>query len=173
MEDTINVEKERKNFAYLENKVHGHPLIYFDNAATVQKPAIVIDTLCKFYKHEYASINRAVYEMAIRATKRTEEVRQKIAYFINAKSEDEIVFVKGTTEGINLIAYSYGDKFINEGDEIVSVDSRYYRPTEVDLLIGDASKAMKILNWKASTDLSNLVKIMVNADLISAIEENY
>jgi cysteine desulfurase / selenocysteine lyase len=163
--DILNVEKERKKFFFLENKINGHPFIYFDNAATTQKPASVIDTLCNFYKQEYASVNRAVYDTAIRATKRTEEVRQKVAYFINAKSEDEIVFVKGTTEGINLIAYTYGEKFITEGDEIVVAEMEHHSNIIPWQRLAHKKKAiLKVIpiNDRAEIELDEYEKMISN-----------
>ena len=99
--------------------VNGRPLIWFDNAATTQKPQAVIDRLSHFYQHENSNIHRAAHELAARATDAYEEARETVRRFINAPSVDNIVFVRGTTEAINLVAKSWGKKNLSEGDEIV------------------------------------------------------
>lgn len=109
----------RRDFPILQERVHGRPLIWLDNAATTQKPQAVIDRLAYFYAHENSNIHRAAHELAARATDAYEAARDKVARFLNASSSDEIVFVRGTTEGINLIAQSWGRRHIGKDDEIV------------------------------------------------------
>ncbi|MEO6119003.1 MAG: family 2A encapsulin nanocompartment cargo protein cysteine desulfurase [Methylotenera sp.] len=109
----------RKDFPILSELVNGRPLIWFDNAATTQKPQAVIDRLAYFYAHENSNIHRAAHELAARATDAYEEARETVRRFINASSVDNIVFVRGTTEAINLVAKTYGKKHLGEGDEIV------------------------------------------------------
>jgi cysteine desulfurase / selenocysteine lyase len=109
----------RKDFPILRELVNGRPLIWFDNAATTQKPQVVIDRITYFYAHENSNIHRAAHELAARATDAYEEARESVRRFINAPSVDNIVFVRGTTEAINLVAKSWGEKFLSEGDEIV------------------------------------------------------
>jgi len=109
----------RKDFPILRELVNGRPLIWFDNAATTQKPQAVIDRISYFYQHENSNIHRAAHELAARATDAYEEARETVRRFINAPSVDNIVFVRGTTEAINLVAKSWGKKHIGEGDEIV------------------------------------------------------
>ncbi len=99
--------------------MHGHPLIWLDNAATTQKPRSVIDRLSYFYEHENSNIHRAAHELAARATDAYEAARDKVARFLHASSSDEIVFVRGTTEAINLVAQSWGRRNIGQDDEIV------------------------------------------------------
>ncbi len=99
--------------------VHGKPLVYLDNAATAQKPLAVIDRLNRFYRNEYATVHRGVYTMSQRATQEMEDVREKCRDFLNAKRQAEIIFVRGTTEAINLVAKGYGRKFFKAGDEII------------------------------------------------------
>lgn len=115
----FDVNAIRRDFPILNELVHGRPLIWLDNAATTQKPQSVIDRLSHFYRHENSNIHRAAHELAARATDAYEEARQKVAHFLNAPSADEIVFVRGTTEGINLVAQSWGRQHIQQGDEIV------------------------------------------------------
>lgn len=115
----FDVHAIRRDFPILREHVHGRPLIWLDNAATTQKPQAVIDRLAYFYEHENSNIHRAAHELAARATDAYEESREKVRRFINAPSVEEIIFVRGTTEGINLIAQSWGRQNISEGDEIV------------------------------------------------------
>jgi cysteine desulfurase/selenocysteine lyase len=109
----------RRDFPILEERVHGRPLIWLDNAATTQKPNAVIDRISDFYRHENSNIHRAAHELAARATDAYESAREKSRRFLNASSTREIVFVRGTTEGINLIAQAWGRRNVREGDEIV------------------------------------------------------
>jgi cysteine desulfurase/selenocysteine lyase len=115
----FDVNAIRRDFPILKELVHGRPLIWLDNAATTQKPQSVIDRLSHFYQHENSNIHRAAHELAARATDAYEDARKKVRHFLNAPSVDEIVFVRSTTEGINLVAQSWGRQHINEGDEIV------------------------------------------------------
>jgi cysteine desulfurase/selenocysteine lyase len=115
----FDVNAVRRDFPILQEKVNGRPLIWLDNAATTQKPQAVIDRLAYFYQHENSNIHRAAHELAARATDAYEEARDIVARFIHAGSSDEIVFVRGATEGINLVAQSWGRQNISAGDEIV------------------------------------------------------
>src|SRR5215469_15039713 len=99
-----NWSKIRKDFPILEEKVHGRPLIYFDNAATTQKPLQVLDALNHYYRHDNANVHRGIHELSNRATAAFEAARARAAQYISARSVDEIVFTRGTTEGINLVA---------------------------------------------------------------------
>jgi cysteine desulfurase/selenocysteine lyase len=113
------IEKIRCDFPILNEKIRNHPLIYLDNAASCQKPNAVIESLVTFYSHDYANIHRGVHTLSVRATDQFEATREKIKHFINARSEKEIIFVRGATEAINLVAQSYGKTHINSGDEII------------------------------------------------------
>lgn len=115
----LNLVQIRSDFPILQQIVHGKPLVYLDNAATTQKPQVVIDTIDKYYSTENSNIHRGVYYLSEVATEGYENARAKVRQFINAKSSKEIVFLRGTTEGINLVASSYGKKNINTGDEII------------------------------------------------------
>src|SRR5262249_41750131 len=103
----------------LEEKVHGRPLIWLDNGATTQKPQAVIDRLKHFYEHENSNIHRAAHTLAGRSTDAYEAAREKVRRFLNASSPREIVFLRGATEAINLVAQSYGRRHVGPGDEIV------------------------------------------------------
>ncbi len=106
-------------FRSCNQRVHGKPLAWLDNAATTQKPQSVIDALSNFYAHDNSNIHRAAHTLAARATDAYEQARQKVQTFLGASSTKEIIFVRGTTEGINLVAQTYGRKFLQPGDEIV------------------------------------------------------
>ncbi|MEI6146747.1 MAG: family 2A encapsulin nanocompartment cargo protein cysteine desulfurase [Methylococcales bacterium] len=109
----------RRDFPILKERVNGHPLVWFDNAATTQKPQSVIDRVSYFYEHENSNIHRAAHELAARSTDAYEKARDTVAHFMNASSSSEIVFARGTTEAINLVAKSWGQQNIKAGDEIV------------------------------------------------------
>ncbi|MDV7212367.1 family 2A encapsulin nanocompartment cargo protein cysteine desulfurase [Azotobacter beijerinckii] len=115
----FDVQAIRRDFPILAERVNGKPLVWFDNAATTQKPKAVIDRLTYFYEHENSNIHRAAHELAARATDAYEGARNKAARFLGAKSAEEIVFVRGATEGINLLANTFGRQFIGAGDEII------------------------------------------------------
>ncbi|WP_035994597.1 family 2A encapsulin nanocompartment cargo protein cysteine desulfurase [Paraburkholderia caribensis] len=115
----FDVNAIRRDFPILQERVNGRQLIWFDNAATTQKPRSVIDRLSYFYEHENSNIHRAAHTLAGRATDAYEHARETVQRFIGAASPEEIVFVRGTTEAINLIAKSWGDQNVGEGDEIV------------------------------------------------------
>lgn len=109
----------RAEFPILEEKIYGKPLIYFDNAATTQKPLCVIRKIAHAYQHLNANIHRGVHFLSRKATEEHEEARKTVARFLGAEKQEEIVFTRGTTEAVNLIAFSFGEAFCNEGDEII------------------------------------------------------
>lgn len=115
----FDVQAVRRDFPILQERVHGKPLIWLDNAATTQKPQSVIDRLSYFYQHENSNIHRAAHELAARATDAYEAAREKVRRFINSPSAQQVIFVRGTTEGINLVAQSWGRQNIQKDDEIV------------------------------------------------------
>ena len=114
----IDWESVRADFPILHQKVHGQPLIYFDNAATSQKPRAVLDALRNYYERDNANVHRGIHELSNRATAAFEAARARSAKFINARTADEIVFTRGTTESINLVAHSWGGKNLMPGDQI-------------------------------------------------------
>ncbi|MEL7194720.1 MAG: cysteine desulfurase [Bacteroidota bacterium] len=120
MEKTkLDIQAIRKDFPTLQEKVHGKELVYFDNAATSQKPQLVIDRIEAYYEHENSNVHRGVHYLSQTATNAYEHTRKLAQELINAKHEHEIIYTKGTTEGINLVAHSFGKAFIKEGDEII------------------------------------------------------
>ena len=115
----IDVQKIRQDFPILGEKIRGKDLVYLDNAATCQKPQAVIDSIVHLYSHDYANVHRGVHTLSVRSTDKFEGARSKIKDFINAASDKEIIFVRGATEAINLVAQSYGKANIKAGDEIL------------------------------------------------------
>lgn len=115
----LDIAKIRNLFPVLHQEVHGKPLVYFDNAATTQKPQSVLDALTNYYEKDNSNIHRGAHALADRATRYFEETREAIQLFINAKDSAEVIFTKGTTEGINLVASTFGRKYVEKGDEII------------------------------------------------------
>jgi cysteine desulfurase/selenocysteine lyase len=116
---SFDVNRIKKDFPILQETVNGRPLIWLDNAATTQKPKQVIDRITYFYEHENSNIHRAAHELAARATDAYEGAREKVRAFLNAGSVNEVIFVRGATEAINLVAKTWGDQNLNPGDEII------------------------------------------------------
>src|SRR5215471_15430301 len=122
----LNWARFRRDFPILDQRVHGQPLIYFDNAATTQKPRAVVDTLRHYYENDNANVHRGIHELSNRATSAFEASRTRAARFINARSADEIIFTRGTTEGINLVATAWGSKNIKRGDKILLTEMEHH-----------------------------------------------
>ncbi|HEY5536846.1 MAG TPA: cysteine desulfurase [Ignavibacteria bacterium] len=143
---TFDVNKIRNDFPILKQKINGKPLVYFDNAATSQKPQIVIDTLRKYYEEYNSNIHRGVHFLSAKATDRYEAARNRIKEFINADKSGEIIFTKGTTEAINLVASSYGEKFLKEGDEVIISEMEHHSNIVPWQLLRDKKKiVLKII----------------------------
>ena len=124
---TINIENIRRDFPILQRKVHNNkPLVYFDNAATTQKPIQVINSIHDYYLNYNSNIHRAVHQLAEEATAAYELTRDKVAKFINVKNREELVFVRGTTEAINLVSYSWGRQNVQKGDIVVTTEYEHH-----------------------------------------------
>lgn len=121
-----NVESIRSDFPILGEQVNGHPLVYLDNAATTQKPRQVIDTLSDYYATYNANIHRGLHTLSERATNEYESARQRTAQFINAAKSCEVIFTRGTTEAINVVARAWGDRNVNSGDEILLTEIEHH-----------------------------------------------
>jgi cysteine desulfurase / selenocysteine lyase len=115
----IDWKAVREDFPILRERAHGHPLIYFDNAATTQKPRAVIGALRHYYEHENANVHRGLHELSSRATEAYEKSRQRVADYVGAAGADEIIFTRGTTESINLVAQAWGGRFLRKGDVVL------------------------------------------------------
>ena len=116
---SFDVQTARKDFPILQDTAHGKPLVFLDSAASAQKPRAVLEAMTNLYSHSYANIHRGVYELSMRATDAFEEAREKVRAFLGAPEAREIVFVRGATEGINLVASTFGRTRVSEGDEIL------------------------------------------------------
>ena len=123
---SFDINKIRQDFPILNQKIYNRPLVYFDNAATTQRPQQVIDALTRTYAEYYGNIHRAAHFLADKATMAYEETREKVRSLINAENREQIIFTKGATESINLVAFSYGEGFIKEGDEIIVSEMEHH-----------------------------------------------
>ncbi len=115
----FDAEKYRRDFPALDQTIHGNPLAYLDSAASAQKPRQVLEAMTRFYENDYANVHRGVHELSQRASHKYEQARETVRRFIHAQHTDEIVFCRGATEAINLVAYSWGRKFLKAGDEVL------------------------------------------------------
>jgi cysteine desulfurase / selenocysteine lyase len=122
----VNWKAIREDFPILREHAHGHPLIYFDSAATSQKPRAVLDALRDYYEHNNANVHRGLHELSSRATEAYERSRQCVASYLGAASADEIVFTRGTTESINLVAQAWGGKFLRNGDVVLLTEMEHH-----------------------------------------------
>ena len=122
----MNIKNIKSEFPIFKQKINGKPLVYLDSANSSQKPKVVINRLSNFYETEFSNVGRSVHSLAVKATNRFEEARDKVQKYLNAKHREEIIFTKSATESINLIASSFGEKFIKEGDEIVTTELEHH-----------------------------------------------
>ena len=141
----MDISQVRREFPMLQTHMSGRPLIYLDTAATSHKPQSVIEVMNHFYSEEYATVHRAVYELAAKATETYSVVRRKVQKFIHAKEEEEIIFTRGATESINLVASSFGKKYIHEGDEILISEMEHHSNIVPWQLLAEERGA--ILKW--------------------------
>lgn len=119
VKDELDIEQIRKDFPLLQTKVYGKPLVYLDNGATTQKPELVLKAMDDYYRTYNSNVHRGVHYLSQKATDAYEVVRKKVADYINAKHEHEVIFTRSTTDGINLVAYTYGKKFVKDGDSVI------------------------------------------------------
>ena len=122
----MEIKNIKKEFPIFKQKINGKPLVYLDSANSSQKPKVVIDKISNFYETEFSNVGRSVHTLAVKATNRFEAARDKVKQYINAKHREEIIFTKGATEGINLVASSFGKKYINKGDEILVTELEHH-----------------------------------------------
>lgn len=138
---SLNIQQIRNQFPILNREINGQPLVYFDNGATTQKPQMVLDVLDDYYQKYNANVHRGIHTLSQEATDKMEEARRKIQAFVNAKHEHEIIFTRGTTEAINLIAHSFGE-LLNEGDEILITQIEHHSNIVPWQLIAQRKKAV-------------------------------
>jgi len=143
---SIDINKIRADFPILKEQIHGKPLVYFDNAATTQKPQQVIDKIVEVYSKYNSNIHRGVHFMSNKATTETENARTVVQEFLNAKHNHEIIFTRGATEAINLVAHSFGNKYINQGDEIIVSELEHHSNLVPWQLVAE-QKGAKIVKW--------------------------
>ena len=122
----MNIKNIKSEFPIFKQKVNGKSLVYLDSANSSQKPRAVINRISNFYETEFSNVGRSVHSLAVKATNRFEDSRDKVRNYLNAKHREEIIFTKGATESINLVASSYGEKFIKEGDEIITTELEHH-----------------------------------------------
>jgi cysteine desulfurase / selenocysteine lyase len=125
-QNVVDWKRVREDFPILDQQVHGQPLVYFDNAATTQKPRAVVEALRHYYEHDNANVHRGLHELSSRATEAYEAARTRVAQYLGAASPDEIVFTRGTTESINLVAQAWGGKFLRAGDVILLTQMEHH-----------------------------------------------
>ncbi len=160
---TIDIAQIRADFPILSEKVNDHKLIYFDNAATSQKPQVVIDAISNYYTHINSNIHRGVHYLSQRATDAFEETRLKVQRHLNAAHAHEIIFTKGTTDGINLVAASYGRSFIKEGDEVIITNMEHHSNiVPWQLICAQVGASLKIvpINDAGELDLETYKKLL-------------
>ena len=168
----MDINTIKTQFPIFKNKINGKPLIYLDNANSSQKPKRVIDRLSKFYSKEFSNIGRSVHSLAVTATNRFEETRDLMKEYINAKSREEIIFTKNATEAINLVASTYGDKFINSGDEILITELEHhanYVPWHFLRKKKGAVIKFAKSNDKGEVDIDEIKKLITNKTKIISI----
>ena len=122
----MNIKNIKSEFPIFKQKINGKPLVYLDSANSSQKPQTVINSMSNFYETEFSNVGRSVHSLAVKATNRFEDSRDKVKDYLNANEREEIIFTKGATESINLIASSFGEKFIKEGDEILTTELEHH-----------------------------------------------
>ncbi len=150
----FDIEKIRSDFPILNQKIHGKELVYLDNGATTQKPAQVIEKVKSFYSEINSNIHRGVHYLSGKSTEEYENARETVRSYINAKSEKEIIFTKGTTDAINLVAFSFGEKFINEGDEILVAKTEHHSNIVPWQMMCERKKAvLKVIPAKENGEL--------------------
>ncbi|MGD9899173.1 MAG: cysteine desulfurase [Calditrichaceae bacterium] len=170
--EKFDVNKIRADFPILNELIHGKPLVYFDNAATTHKPKSVIDRIVNYYEHENANVHRAIHQLGERATLGYENARKIVARFIGANSGKQIVFTKGTTDAINLVATAWGRKFIGPGDEIILSEMEHHSNLiPWQLLAKDVGATLRFIPFREDGSLEFPVfeKILSNKTKIVSI----
>jgi cysteine desulfurase / selenocysteine lyase len=162
-ERPVDFEAIRRQFPIFDRKVHGKPLIYLDSTATTQKPTAVLDALERYYRTFNANIHRGVYLIAEEATREYEDVRGKVARFLNAASHREIVFTRGTTESVNLVAHGWGRKFVGQGDVVLLTEMEHHSNlVPWQLLAQDRGATLRFIpiDDHGRLDLTNLDRLL-------------
>jgi cysteine desulfurase/selenocysteine lyase len=169
---SLDIEKIRKDFPILNEFIYNKPLVYFDNAATTQKPQVVLDKLMEVYTKYNANIHRGVHFMSNKATTETENARKTVQQFLNAANSYECIFTRGATEGINLVAQTFGEKFVNNGDEIIVSEMEHHSNLVPWQLMAE-KRGASIVKWSftpaGELELPVLGKLISNKTRIIAV----
>ena len=168
----MNIDQIKNNFPIFKKKINNKPLVYLDSANSSQKPKSVIDRMSYFYENEFSNVGRSVHSLAVTATNRFEETRDLVKKFINAKHREEIIFTKGATEGINLVANSFGEKYINEGDEIILTELEHHSNYVPWHYLRNKKKAVikfAKINENLEIQIDEIKKLITNKTKIIAI----
>ena len=167
-----DVERVRADFPILQQRAYGHPLVYLDNAATSQKPKQVMNAIVRYYEHDNANIHRGVHYLSQRATDEYEAARKTVQRFINAARASEIIFVRGTTEAINLVAQTYGRTHVGAGDEVLITGMEHHSDIVPWQLLCDEKKAklrVAPINEKGELILDEFEKLLTSRTKIVAV----
>ncbi len=168
----MNIKNIKSEFPIFKQKINGKPLVYLDSANSSQKPKVVINRMSNFYETEFSNVGRSVHSLAVKATNRFEETRDKVQKYLNAKNREEIIFTKSATESINLIASSFGDKFIKEGDEILTTELEHhsnYIPWHFIRQKKGAKIKFTPVNEKGEVEIDEIKKLISSKTKIIAI----
>ena len=164
--------KNIKRISIFKQKINGKPLVYLDSANYSQKLKVVIDKISSFYENEYSNVGRSVHTLAVKATNRFEATRDKVQKYLNAKHREEIIFTKGATEAINLVASSYGKKYINKGDEILITELEHHSNyVPWNYLRTDKGAVIKFaqVNENGDVEIEEIKKLITNKTKMIAI----
>ena len=168
----MNLKNIKSEFPIFKQKINGKPLVYLDSANSSQKPKVVINRMSNFYETEFSNVGRSVHSLAVKATNRFEESRDKVQKYLNAKHREEIIFTKSATESINLIASSFGEKFIKEGDEILTTELEHhsnYVPWHFIRQKKGAKIKFAPVNEKGEVEIDEIKKLINSKTKIIAI----
>ena len=168
----MDIKNIKSEFPIFKQKINGNPLVYLDSANSSQKPKSVISRISNFYETEYSNVGRSVHTLAVKATNRFEETRDKVQDYMNAKHREEIIFTKGATEAINLVASTYGEMFINEGDEILITELEHHSNYVPWNFIREKKKAIikfAPVNENGEVEIDEIKKLISNKTKIIAI----
>jgi cysteine desulfurase/selenocysteine lyase len=168
----MDITSIKSKFPIFKQKINGKPLVYLDSANSSQKPQVVIDRLSNFYETEYSNVGRSVHSLAVKATNRFEDSRDKVKNYLNAKHREEIIFTKGATEAINLVASSFGEKFINNGDEILTTELEHhsnYVPWHYLRKSKGAIIKFAPVNINGEVEIDEIKKLITNKTKIIAV----
>ena len=168
----MNIKNIKSEFPIFKQKINGKPLVYLDSANSSQKPQAVINRISNFYETEFSNVGRSVHTLAVKATNSFEDSRDKVKDYINAKEREEIIFTKGATESINLVASSYGEKFIKNGDEIILTELEHHS-NYVPWHFLREKKGVKInfapINEKGEVEIDEIKKLINSKTKIIAV----